>query len=156
MIGRLRKSALKRLRRLLGQRLGDAKQYVGTDQVSGQLQFELIKREGCVPASKVLELEGFQILEAWDGNKGLATIRKSHVDLILLDLMLLPGIDGWEVLSQLKNDPQVSAIPVVVFTAAVELPKRERALSMGAAEFLMKPLSASTLRTTVYKILRRE
>ena len=106
-------------------------------------------------ASRVLELEGYQILEAWDADEGLAAIRKNHIDLILLDLML-PGTDGWEVLRQLKNDPQVSAIPVVVFTAAVELPNQERALSMGAAEFLMKPLSSTKLKETVHDTLHRE
>ncbi|MFC2028185.1 two-component system response regulator [Chloroflexota bacterium] len=106
-------------------------------------------------ASRVLELEGFHIIEARDADEGWAVIRQSHIDLILLDLML-PGTDGWEVLTQLKNDPHVSTVPVVVFTAAVELPNQERALSMGAVEFLMKPLSSTKLRETVHDTLHSE
>ncbi|MBT4512881.1 MAG: response regulator [Chloroflexi bacterium] len=106
-------------------------------------------------ASKVLELEGYQICQAWDANEGLGLVKESHIDLVLLDLTL-PGTDGWEVLRQLKDDPELSKIPVVVFTAAVELPNQERASSMGAADFLMKPLSPATLRESIHSILHHE
>lgn len=104
-------------------------------------------------ASKVLQLEGFRILEAWDVREGMGFLTENHVDLVLLDLML-PGPAGWEVLSQMKADDELSGIPVIVFSAAVELPNQERALSMGAAEFLMKPLSPTKLRETVRDTLK--
>ena len=103
-------------------------------------------------ASRVLELEGYQLYQAWDADQGLDLVKENHIDLVLLDLML-PGIDGWEVLRQLKDDPELAHIPVVVFTAAVELPNQERAAEMGASDFLMKPLSPTTLKESIYSIL---
>ena len=103
-------------------------------------------------ASRVLELEGYQIYQAWDADQGLNMVKENYIDLVLLDLML-PGIDGWEVLRQLKDDPELSKIPVVVFTAAVELPNQERAAEMGASDFLMIPLSPATLKESIYTSL---
>lgn len=105
-------------------------------------------------AARVLELEGYQILEACTAAEGLAATEKAGIDLILLDLML-PGTDGWEVLSQLKNDAHVSTIPVVVFSAAVERSNRERAFNMGVVDFLMKPLSSSKLKETIRDTLKQ-
>jgi len=60
------------------------------------------------------------------------------------------------VLEQVKKEPELSSIPVIVFTASVAEPQRERALAMGAADYLVKPLSAATLRESVARILRRK
>jgi len=103
-------------------------------------------------ASRVLELEGYHVLQAVDGDEGLVLARENRIALILLDLRL-PGHDGWVVLTELKNDPALSTIPVVVFTASAEAAQRERALSMGAADYLVKPLSAASLRESVSRIL---
>ena len=70
----------------------------------------------------------------------------------MLDLKL-PGVDGWLVLEQLKNDPELSSIPVVVFTASAAASQREKALKMGATDYLVKPVSAITLRGTVARAL---
>ena len=67
-------------------------------------------------ASRVLELEGYRVLQAENGDEGLRLVRESQVGLIVLDLKL-PGVDGRLVLEQLKNDPELSSIPIVVFTA---------------------------------------
>ncbi|MFC1913655.1 response regulator [Chloroflexota bacterium] len=106
-------------------------------------------------ASRVLELEGYVILEAGDGERGLALARSGKVDLILLDL-ILPKRDGWSVLAELKTDATFSKIPVVIFTASAETQQREKVFSMGAADCLVKPLSAARLRETVARILRGE
>ena len=74
---------------------------------------------------------------------------------MLLDLRL-PGGDGWEVLEQLKGDPALSSIPIIVFTAAAGAAQKEKALSMGAAVYLVKPMSAASLKRTVARVLRRE
>ena len=104
-------------------------------------------------ASRVLELEGYRVLQAADGDEGLVLARENRIALILLDLRL-PGHDGWVVLTELKSDPALSTIPVVVFTASAEAAQRDRALSMGAADYLVKPLSAASLRESVSRILR--
>ena len=104
-------------------------------------------------ASRVLELEGYRVLKAENGDKGLRLVRESQVGLIVLDLKL-PGVDGRLVLEQLKNDPELSSIPIVVFTASAVASQREKALKMGATDYLVKPVSAITLRETVALSLR--
>src|SRR4030088_2929151 len=63
-----------------------------------------------------LELEGYEVLEAADGPTALELSRSKRPDLIFLDIMM-PGMDGWEVLNELKADPETTAIPVVMLTA---------------------------------------
>ncbi len=106
-------------------------------------------------ASRVLELEGYHVLQAEDGDTGLRLARESQVALVLLDLRL-PGRDGWAVLEQIKSEPEFSAIPVIVFTASAGVSQRERALSMGAADYLVKPLSAASVKESVARILRQK
>jgi adenylate cyclase len=106
-------------------------------------------------ASRVLELEGYRVLQASDGDEGLKLARGNQVALVLLDLRL-PGRDGWAVLSQMKSDPELSSIPVVVFTASAGVPQQSRALAGGAADYLVKPLSATSLREPIARILRQK
>ena len=75
-------------------------------------------------------------------------MRESQVDLIVLDLKV-PGVDGWLVLEQLKNDPELSSIPVVVFTASAAASQRAQAMAIGAYDYLVKPVSAASLRKTI-------
>ena len=84
-------------------------------------------------ASRVLELEGYRVLRAENGDEGFRLMRESQVALMLLDLRL-PDEDGWLVLKQLKNDPELSSIPIVVFTASAAASQREKALRMGAID----------------------
>ena len=105
-------------------------------------------------ASRVLELEGYHVLQAETGNKGLRLARENKVNLVLLDLRL-PDDSGWIILKQIKKDPELSAIPVIVFTASFGLPQHDQALAMGAADYLVKPLSANDLKNAVSRILRR-
>jgi len=104
-------------------------------------------------ASRVLELEGYQVLQAGDGDEGLKLARGNQIALVLLDLRL-PGRDGWAVLSQMKSDPELSSMPVVVFTASAATQQRSQALAGGAADYLVKPLSATSLRKSIARILR--
>ena len=106
-------------------------------------------------ASRVFELEGYNVLTAEDGEKGLKLARENGINLVLLDLRL-PVCDGWSVLTQLKNNPETSAIPVIVFTASAGVPRRVRALSMGADTYLVKPLSANSLKRAASNALRRK
>lgn len=105
-------------------------------------------------ASRVLELEGYQVLQAENGDEGLRLVKRGKISLILLDLRL-PKKDGWKVLEQVKGDPVLSGIPVIVFTASAAIPQRERALSLGAADYLVKPLSAASLKEAVARILQK-
>jgi len=103
-------------------------------------------------ASRLCELEGYQVLQAEDGDIGLRLAKESPVALVLLDLKL-PGYDGWVTLERLKDDPALSSIPVVVFTASAAASERNRAMAMGAADYLIKPVSAAGLREAIACIL---
>lgn len=105
--------------------------------------------------SRVLELEGYRALQAEDGDAGLRLARQSQVALVILDLQL-PGRSGWEVLKELKTDPVLSRIPVIVITASAGVDQRDRALSSGAAEYLTKPISVAALRKACADVLRQK
>ena len=106
-------------------------------------------------ASRVLELEGYHILQAKDSEEGMMLVKVVPVSLVLLDLRL-PEHNGWEVLEQIKNEPEISEIPVIVFTASAGVLQQEKGLRMGAIDYLVKPLSAACLRETVARVLSRE
>ena len=82
-------------------------------------------------------------------------MRERQISLVLLDLRL-PQRDGWMVLEQIKNEAGLSTIPVIVFTASARKSQREKALSMGAAGYLVKPQSAANLKKTVVRVLCRK
>jgi len=106
-------------------------------------------------AVRVCELEGYDVLQAGDGDTGLRLARENRVALVLLDLRL-PVYDGWSALAQMKSEPELSAIPVIVFTASAGITRRDKAVRMGAADYLVKPLSAAGLRKAVARVLRQE
>jgi DNA-binding response OmpR family regulator len=106
-------------------------------------------------ARRVLELEGYDVLQAEIGHEGLRLARESKVNLVLLDLRL-PDDSGWVILEQMKSEPAISAVPVIVFTASIGEPQKERALGRGAADYLVKPVGANDLRSAVARALRRK
>jgi len=106
-------------------------------------------------AARVLELEGYQVLEVESSEEGLKLVREDGVALVLLDLRL-SGRSGWTVLKELKNDSELSSIPIIVFTASAGVQQQERALRMGAADYLVKPISAARLKRTVNRALRQK
>jgi DNA-binding response OmpR family regulator len=105
--------------------------------------------------ARVLQLEGYAALEAGDGITGMEIIRENPIDLVLLDLRL-PGPDGWSVLREIKRDPELAGIPVVVLTAIAETMQRKKTLRMGATSYLIKPLSARSLSLTIAGVLRQK
>ncbi|HEY41333.1 MAG TPA: response regulator [Dehalococcoidia bacterium] len=106
-------------------------------------------------AARVLELEGYRVLQAVNGSEGLRMLRQYPVSLVLLDLRL-PDCDGWALLTELKGDPHLSRVPVVMFTASAAESRRSQALAIGAIDYLVKPLSAARLKETVHNVLTRE
>lgn len=100
-------------------------------------------------ASRVLNLEGYDVLEAADAEEGLRLLRQNpELSLVLLDLRL-PGQDGWVILEEIRSTRELSSIPVVVFSASAAERQRNRALEMGAAGYLVKPLDAAGLKKAV-------
>ena len=94
-----------------------------------------------------LEAAGVRVIGARDGEEGLDTVRRLSPAGVILDI-LLPGIDGWEVLAQLKADPQTAPIPVIVVSM---LDERGRGFALGAAEYLVKPVGKEQLRAALHR-----
>lgn len=88
-----------------------------------------------------LEAEGHQVVVATDGQAGISAARTHGPAAIILDV-LLPGIDGWEVLRRLKADTDLRDIPVVVVTVVDE---RNVAMGLGAVDYFLKPVSPEAL-----------
>jgi DNA-binding response OmpR family regulator len=105
--------------------------------------------------ARVLELEGYNVLEAGDGIAGMELIKENPVSMVLLDLRL-PGPDGWSILRDIKRNPNLSKIPVVVLTDIAESMQRKKTLRMGASSYLIKPLSARSLSMTIADILHEK
>lgn len=87
-------------------------------------------------AQKLIK-EGFDISEAVDGEEGIKKIKEARPGLVLLDL-ILPGIDGFEVLSRVKDDPSLSSIPVIILSNLGQKEDVERGLKLGAVDYLVK------------------
>ncbi len=83
------------------------------------------------------ELEGFSVLHAADGEQGLKAAEKHLPDIILLDI-LMPKMDGFEMLHRLKQDPKLEPIPVVMLTNLGQKEDVERCLKEGAVDYLIK------------------
>lgn len=84
-----------------------------------------------------LRKEDYEVLEAVDGEEGVRKVKEEKIDLILLDL-ILPGIDGFEVLSRIKEDPLRSQIPVIILSNLGQKEDIERGLKLGAIDYLIK------------------
>jgi len=87
--------------------------------------------------SKRLSSEGYDISEAIDGEQGIEKINEGGIDLIILDI-LLPGIDGFEVLSKIKENPAVSSTPVVILSNLGQKEEVEKGMNLGATDYLIK------------------
>ena len=81
--------------------------------------------------------EGYNIAEAIDGEEGIKKVKSEQPDLVLLDL-ILPGIDGFEVLSKMKEDSSLVSIPVIILSNLGQKEDVEKGLKLGAADYLIK------------------
>ncbi|MCC9597551.1 MULTISPECIES: response regulator transcription factor [unclassified Rubrivivax] len=101
-----------------------------------------------------LEFKGYEVVEAGDGEEGLALARRSPPDLILLDVMM-PGMDGHEVARQLHADPRTNEVPVVMISALGQTSEIEAGLLSGALHYLVKPFSPWALLDITAQLVRR-
>jgi CheY-like chemotaxis protein len=99
-----------------------------------------------------LEFEGYEVIEACDGIEALERIRSDRPEVVLLDVMM-PRMDGWQVLETLKADDELAAIPVVMLTAKVQDQDQIRGWSSGAAEYITKPFSPLVLSQVLQDVL---
>lgn len=99
-----------------------------------------------------LRVLGIEVSSASDGVSGLEAIRAHTPDAVVLDIGL-PGVDGWEVLRQLRDDETTAGIKVLVLTAHAQPEMADKAAKGGADSFMTKPFRPIDLRVQVEKLL---
>lgn len=99
-----------------------------------------------------LEFEGYEVIEAADGEQAMAQAHAHHPDVVLLDVMM-PKMDGWQVLAAIKADDELADIPVVMLTAKVQDQDQIRGWSQGAADYITKPFSPLALSQVLQDVL---
>jgi len=101
-----------------------------------------------------LEADGFEVITASSGKEALAKIKQESPDLILLDLMM-PQMDGYEVMKMLKADKQTRNIPVIMLTALAQADDKVKGLRTGADDYITKPFDLRELTLRVNAVLKR-
>ena len=100
-----------------------------------------------------LEMDGYAVREAADAESGLAALEEESPDLILLDVMM-PGMDGWEMLRRVQERHGVGTIPVIMFSGKADEPTAERATERGAQAFIGKPFDPQQLIESTKQLVR--
>lgn len=98
--------------------------------------------------AEILELAGFKVLSVENGKKGLVAASEHMPDIILCDIMM-PEVNGYEVLENLKKNTLTAAIPFIYITASAEKSEEQRAMDMGADGYICKPFDVDTLMDTI-------
>jgi two-component system sensor histidine kinase/response regulator len=98
--------------------------------------------------SGILEAAGYEVATAADGRKGLSKLWRSRPDLILCDLVM-PELDGFEVLHALRSRPDWAIVPFVCLTSRSERTAMRKAMEMGADDYVVKPVTATELLSAV-------
>lgn len=96
---------------------------------------------------------GYNVLAAYDGEQGLKMIREEKPHLVLCDIML-PKLDGWEILNQIREDPELKDTSVILMTAYTTIQfrgERKRAMDLGAIDYLKKPFDLNEMADLVKK-----
>ena len=101
--------------------------------------------------SEYLRLSDFQVYEAPDGSAGLRLAFNEHPDLILLDVML-PGMDGWEVCSRLR---ELSDVPIIMLTAKATEADKLHGFQLGVDDYVTKPFSFAELVARIQSVMGR-
>jgi two-component system response regulator MprA len=100
---------------------------------------------------RILEVDGYSVVTAAEGDAALETLRREQVDLVVLDVMM-PGADGFEVCRTVRRE---SAVPILMLTARDESTDKVNGLDCGADDYVVKPFDAEELLARVRALLRR-
>ncbi len=101
---------------------------------------------------RILQVEGFTVLEAGDAKQALEIVQKQAPDLILMDINM-PDVDGYTLTSRLKNSPKLGNVPIIAVTANVMKGDRERSLEAGCDGYIQKPIDVDTLPAQIKRFL---
>lgn len=102
--------------------------------------------------STILQHFGYTVMEALNGEEGIAKAREEQPDLILMDISI-PIIDGWEATQVLKRDPQTRNIPIIALTAHALASDREKAIEVGCDSYLAKPCEPKAVVNEVSRFI---
>ena len=100
----------------------------------------------------ILEKYGYQVIQARDGEAGIALARRMKPDLILLDIQL-PVMDGYAVARELRRNGELRVIPIVAVTSYAMLGDRERILAAGCVGYIEKPINPATFIVEIERYL---
>ncbi|MBL6597317.1 MAG: response regulator [Alphaproteobacteria bacterium] len=101
--------------------------------------------------SFLLERAGFEVLVEMDGRSALEVAKRNDLDVLILDVML-PELDGYEVLRQLRADDRLKDLPILMLTAKGQREDRETALESGANLFMTKPFANAEIVAAVQQL----
>ncbi|MDY6796931.1 MAG: response regulator [Actinomycetota bacterium] len=99
-----------------------------------------------------LELEKFEVEEAWDGKTAMKMMEENRPDMLILDIMM-PQMDGWEILQKLREDTAMTDLPIVLLTAKVQDEDIARGWKMGADGYITKPFNPVNLADSLRLVL---
>lgn len=102
--------------------------------------------------AQMLELAGYRVLEAASGAEALRLIEGTVPDVITCDIFM-PGMTGFDVLEALKSQPDTAKIPVIMLTALGQEKDTNRAMELGAADYVTKPFGSTKLTETIERQL---
>ena len=103
--------------------------------------------------SRVLEADGYEVVEAVDGPSGLKAAQESEPDLILLDIGL-PRVDGYDLAERFRAMPELDEVPILAVTANVMKGDRERSLAAGCDGYIPKPVDIDRLPMQIRQALQ--
>ena len=103
---------------------------------------------------RVLQSEGFQVLEAEDASHAMLVLDDQRPDLILMDINL-PEVDGYSLTTHLKLRPELRSVPIIALTANVMKGDRERSLEAGCDGYIQKPVNVDTLAEQIESYILR-
>lgn len=101
-----------------------------------------------------LKLNNYAVLEATSGEQALEIVNSEQLDLVVLDIMM-PGVDGWEVLRQIRSKPETQEMPVILVTAKTQDSDVIKGWELGADEYVIKPFNPLLLVEVVRMVLDR-
>jgi CheY-like chemotaxis protein len=105
--------------------------------------------------AQMLELAGYQVIEATSGAEALRLIEETSPDVITCDISM-PGMSGFEVLEAIKSQPATAEIPVIMLTAIGQEKDTARATALGADDYITKPFGTTQLIETIERQLGRQ
>jgi len=103
---------------------------------------------------RVLQIEGYRVMEAESGFRAFEILRAETPDLVLMDINL-PDMDGYEITTRLKQMPSLAKVPVIAMTANVMKGDREKTLAAGCDGYISKPIDIDTLPGQIARFLRK-